>query len=168
MSWSECDFGEPPVGDLSIITGDDEVSMFTAAWTMNNLFEWWLPPAQRGENVVRPWVDGSYAVRRFVAETRRSIQLTISGEVDRNGVPYANWYDGMFQNLQYLAENVVDPTGSGNGTRGALLTAPDGSFYLGLVHVTGMEVSEMRPNARFCFATIDVTIPGGRLQPWTS
>lgn len=164
MSWTECNFGEPPVGDLSI----DDVSMFTAAWAMNNLFEWWLLPAQRGQDVVRPWVNGSYPARRFVAVTRRSIRLTVSGEADPDGVPYSNWYDGMFTNLQYLAENVVKPLGSGDGTRTAVLAAPDGSLYTAPVHVTGMEVSEMRPNARFCFAVIDVSIPGGVFVPWAS
>jgi hypothetical protein len=164
VSWTECDFGEPPVGDLTI----DDISLFTAAWTLDNLYEWWLPASQRGGDVIRPGVPGVYAVRRFVTVTRRSCRLTVGGMADPDGVPYSNWYEGMFENLRYLGENLVAPTGTGDGTRSAVLTAPNGDLYAGDVHVTGMEVAEMRPNARYARVVIEVSIPGGELQPWSS
>lgn len=145
------------VGDLTI----DEFPMNTAAWRVENLYELWLPATQRGQNVIRPGVPGSWPVRRYVAETRRSLQMFVSGEVDADGDPYPNAFEGMHANLTALAENVVAPTNTGDGTRAAVLTAPNEQVWVADVHVTGMEVSEMRRNARYCYAVIELTIPAG-------
>jgi hypothetical protein len=147
------------VGDLTI----DGFAMNTPAWRVVNLFELWLPAPQRGQDVIRPGVDGSYAVRRFRATRRVSLQMFVSGEVDAFGDPYSDPFAGMAANLYAFNVNLVAPTGTGDGTRSMVLTLPDGWTRTGDVHVTGMEVSEMRRNARYCYATIEVSIPGGEL-----
>lgn len=156
-AWSCGD--DDAVGHLTI----DGFAMFTAAWRVENLYELWLPAEQRGQDIVRPGVAGSYPIRRRRAATRRSLQMFVSGEANYLGVPYADAYQGMAANLYALQAGVVNPTGVGDGTREMVLTLPDGFTRTGDVHVTGMTVSEMRRNARYCYAVIEVSIPAGEL-----
>lgn len=161
MTAYECD-DDLSVGDLSI----DDVPMFCAAWRMENLHQWWLPAEQRGVTRVRPGVDGSKGFRRRRAMTRRQIDLLISGEVDRNGVPAANWFEGLYANIADLSENLVDPVDSDTGERTATLTLPDGSIKVGQVQVLGMTIPDtIKANARYCYAAIDVQLMRGYLEP---
>jgi hypothetical protein len=158
MSAWECD-DDSLVGDLTI----DEFALNTAAWRVENLYEWWLPATQRGSDKIRPGVDGAFAVRRRKAATRRTLQMFISGEVDAFGVPYDNPFNGLSTNLYLFEVNLVDPVATPDGTRTALLTLPNGNQRGGPVHVLGMEVSDITPTSRYCHAVIDVSIPGGSL-----
>lgn len=150
---------EALVGDLVI----DEFALNTVAWRVENLYEWWLPATQRGNDKIRPGVDGVFAVRRRKTATRRTLQMFISGEVDAFGVPYDNPFNGLSTNLFAFEVNLVDPVTTGNGTRTALLTLPNGNQRGGPVTVLGMEISDIKPTSRFCYATIDISIPGGSL-----
>lgn len=163
MSAWECD-DDTEVGDLTI----DDFPLFCAAWRVENLYEWWLPAEQRGVSKVRPGVDGSKVYRRRRAMTRRPLNMFISGEVDRDGVPAANWMEGMYANIADLTSNLLDPVDSSSGERTAVLTLPNGSMLSGPVQILGMEVSEMRANARYCYAVIDVQLVKGRLDLWAS
>ena len=158
MAFVDCGDGLD-VGDLSI----DGFPMFTPAWRCENLWELWEPPEQRGTNVIRPGVDGSYAVKRRVAETSRDLLMFISGGCDYLGVPAANPMIGMKANLRRFEDNLIAPTGTGQGTRTLLLTEPDGSVRTAEVQVAGMQVSEMRRNAKYCYAAITIIIPAGGL-----
>lgn len=158
MSAWEC-ADDSLVGDLTI----DEFALNTAAWRVENLYEWWLPATQRGNDKIRPGVDGVFAVRRRKTATRRTLQMFISGEVDAFGVPYDNPFNGLSTNLFAFEVNLVDPVTTGNGTRTALLTLPNGNQRGGPVTVLGMEISDIKPTSRFCYATIDISIPGGSL-----
>jgi hypothetical protein len=157
MSAWDCD-DDALVGDLTI----DGFALNTAAWRVENLYEWWLPATQRGSDRIRPGVDGVFAVRRRKTATRRTLNMFISGEVDAFGVPYDNPFIGLSTNLFAFEVNLVDPTG-GDGTRDAVLTLPNGAQRGGPVHVLGMDISEIKRSSRFCYATIDVSIPGGSL-----
>jgi hypothetical protein len=150
---------EALVGDLVI----DEFALNTVAWRVENLYEWWLPATQRGNDKIRPGVDGVFAVRRRKTATRRTLQMFISGEVDAFGVPYDNPFEGLSTNLYLFEVNLVDPVATPDGTRTALLTLPNGNQRGGPVHVLGMEVSDITPTSRYCHAVIDVSIPGGSL-----
>jgi hypothetical protein len=158
MSAWEC-ADDSLVGDLTI----DSFELNTAAWRVENLYEWWLPATQRGNDKIRPGVDGVFAVRRRKTATRRTLQMFISGEVDAFGVPYDNPFNGLSTNLFAFEVNLVDPVTTGNGTRTALLTLPNGNQRGGPVTVLGMEISDIKPTSRFCYATIDISIPGGSL-----
>ncbi len=158
MSAWEC-ADDSLVGDLEI----DGFALNCAAWRVENLYEWWLPAQQRGSDKIRPGVDGAFPVRRRKAATRRTLEMFISGEVDAFGVPYDDPFVGLSTNLYAFEVNLVDPVASTTGTRTALLTLPNGDQREGPVHVLGMEVSEIRRTSRFCYATIDVSIPGGSL-----
>ncbi len=163
MSAYDCD-DDLSVGDLAI----DDVPMFCAAWRVENLYEWWLPATQRGVTRVLPGVDGVKGYRRRRTLTRRPLNMMISGEADIDGVPASNFYECMYANIAYLTENVVNPADNDAGTRTAVLTLPDGSTMSGPVQVLGMEVSEMRANARYCYAVIDVQLLNGYLTPDSS
>lgn len=159
MSLYDCYEDSVLVGDLTI----DAFALNCEAWHVENLYEWWLPAEQRGSDKIRPGVDGSFAVRRRRAATRRQVQMFISGGCDATGTPHPNYMEGMAANLYAITTAIVDPTGTGDGTRVAVLTLPDGWTRTGDVHVLGMQVSEMRRDAKHCYAVIDVSIPGGEL-----
>lgn len=161
MSSYYCADDEAEVGDLMI----DGLPLFCAAWIVENLYTWWLPAEQRGVTKIRPGVDGAKVYRRRRAMTRRPLNMLISGEVDRLGTEYDNWMEGMQANIDDLTENLVDPVDSDDGVRSAILTMPSGQLRVGPVQVLGMEVSDMKANARYCTAVIDVLLPAGRLIP---
>jgi hypothetical protein len=140
----------------------NSVDMMQPAWQVMNLIELWLPAQQRGEDVVIPGVAGRRPYRRFVDATRRTLRLKITGDVDRNNTPQSNKFVGLQTNVDYLITNVVDPPTTGDGTRSLVLTMPSGS-RTEPVHVLGMEMSSYNETARWALATIELSIPSGRI-----
>jgi len=158
-TWTDCE-DTYTLGGLTI----GGVSMFTPAWRCENLWELWQPPEQRGDDRIRPGVSGSFAVKRRIAATRRTLLMHISGLVDPFGViATTNPMAQMAFNLRSLEIFVVNATNVGDGTRSLVLTMPTGLQRTAPVHVLGMEISEMRHDAKWCNAAIELSIPGGRL-----
>ena len=147
-------------GDLTI----GGVAMNCPAWKVLNLHELWLPADQRGADVILPGVSGVRARRRRDTRTTRSLRMVITGDVDRNGSPQSNKFTGLYTNVEYLRANVVAPTGSGDGTRSAVLTLPSGSSLTESVHVVGMTTGEFRGDAAWLRAVIELSVPSGRIQ----
>lgn len=139
------------------------VDMMGPAWQVRNLIELWLPSQQRGRDKVIPGVAGRRPYRRFDDATVRTLSLKITGDVDRTGAAQSNTFLGLQTNIDYLITNVVAPTGSGDGTRSLVLTMPSGATRTESVHVTGMEVGDYDERARWVLATIDLSIPSGRI-----
>lgn len=140
------------------------VAMFCPAWRIDNLYELWLPADQRGSDVTRPNVSGSYAVKRYATATRKSLRMLIVGDVDRTGASSSSKLEGLYTNIAYLRDNVVAPTGTTDGTRSAVLTIPGGSTITEPIHVTGLEVSDLREDGGWCKAVLTISIPSGRFQ----
>lgn len=140
------------------------VNMFCPAWKVENLYELWLPADQRGQDRVRPGATGTLPVRRYATATRKSLRMLIVGDVDRTGAATSSLMDGLYDNLKYLNDNVVAPTGATDGTRSAVLTLPDASTLTEPIHVTGLEVSDIREDGAWVRAVLDISIPSGRFQ----
>ena len=140
------------------------VAMFCPAWKVINLQDLWAAAEQRGRDVVIPGTSGVRPRRRRDTVTERTLRMLIVGDVDRTGSPQSNKLTGLYTNVEYLRANVVAPTGSGNGTRSAVLTIPSGSTLTEDVHVTGMTLGDVREDGGWVFATIDLSIPSGRIQ----
>lgn len=140
------------------------IAMFCPAWRIDNLYELWLPAEQRGQDVVRPGVSGSYAVKRYNTATRKSLRMVIVGDVDRTGASSSSLLSGIYTNIAYLRDNVVAPTGTTDGTRSAVLTVPGGSTITEPIHVTGLEVSDLREDGGWVRAVLEISIPSGRFQ----
>lgn len=139
------------------------VDMMKPAWQVQNLIDLWMPAEQRGKDKVIPGVGGSKPYKRWAAATVRTLQLKITGEVDRNGNPQADRFDGLQTNVDYLITNVVNPTGTGDGTRSLVLTMPDATTRTEPVHVLGMDLGRYNEAGRWLLATIDISIPSGRI-----
>jgi len=138
------------------------VAMFCPAWKVDNVFELWLPAEQRGADDVRPNVAGTLASKRYATVTRKSLRMQIVGDVDRTGASTPNDYEGLYTNVAYLRDNVVAPTAATNGTRSAVLTLPDAATLTEPVHVVGLEVTDLRPDAGWALAILTISIPSGQ------
>jgi hypothetical protein len=139
------------------------VDMMQPAWQVRNLVSLWLPGDQRGADKLIPGVAGRKPYARYVDTTTRTLELKITGEINRTGTPYADRFEGLQVNIDYLITNVVNPTGSGDGTRSLVLTMPDGTTRTESVHVTGMDIGRYNETGRWVLATIDLSIPSGRI-----
>lgn len=140
------------------------IAMFCPAWKIINLHELFLPGDQRGTDKTRPNVAGSYPVRRYATATRKSLRMLIVGDVDRTGASSSTLLTGIYTNIAYLRDNVVAPTGTTDGTRSAVLTVPGGSTLTEPIHVTGLEVSDLREDGAWVKAVLEISIPSGRFQ----
>jgi hypothetical protein len=140
------------------------VDMFCPAWRIDNLYELWLPADQRGQDRVRPGVSGLLAVKRRDTATRKSLRMLIVGDVDRTGAASSSKMAGIYTNIAYLRDNVVAPTGTTDGTRSAVLTVPGGATITEPIHVTGLEVSDLREDGAWVRAVLEISIPSGRFQ----
>lgn len=147
-------------GDLTI----GGVAMMCPAWRVDNLIDLWMPAEQRGQDRLIPGSAGVIAYQRRDTVTRRSLRMTIVGDVTRTGTPNADKFEGLQVNIDYLRANVVAPTGATDGTRSAVLTMPDATTRTESIHVIGMELGEFNPNATWCRAVLTVSIPSGRIQ----
>lgn len=146
------------VGQLSI----SSVNMMCPAWVVDNLIELYFPAQQRGGDRLIPGANGILPYKRRPTATVRSLRMYIRGDCDRTGTPTANLYVGLQTNLDYLNNNVVVPTGTGDGTRSATLTLSGGGTRVEPIHVLGMEIGEFAKNSAYCTAVISISIPSGR------
>jgi hypothetical protein len=147
-------------GDLTI----GGVAMNGPAWKVLNLHELWQPADQRGTDRIIPGADGAIALRRRNTATVRSLQMLISGTHLQNGTEASTPLIGLQVNVEYLRDNVVAPTGTGDGTRSAVLTMPSTATRTENVHVTGFEFGEVRPDGHWLRAVLTLSIPSGRIQ----
>jgi hypothetical protein len=147
-------------GDLTI----GGIAMNCPAWEVRNLAELWAPANQRGTDVIRPGVSGVKARLRRDTVTVRTLQMLILGSADRLGAAVADYYEGLQANIDYLRANVVAPTGTTDGTRSVVLTMPDGTTRTDPAHVQQMELGRVVENGAWALATIELSIPSGRIQ----
>ena len=147
-------------GDLTI----GGVAMNCPGWKVQNLAELWLPANQRGTDVIRPGVSGVKARLRRDTVTVRTLRLLIVGSSSRTGTPVTDLFEGLQANMDYIRTNVVAPTGTTDGTRSVVLTMPDGTTRTEPAHVQQMEVGRIVENGAWALATIELSIPSGRIQ----
>jgi hypothetical protein len=140
------------------------IAMMCPSWEVQNLAELWLPANQRGIDVIRPGVSGVKARLRRDTVTVRTLRLLIIGSADRNGVAQTDLFEGLQANFDYLRANVVAPTNTTDGTRSVVLTMPDGTTRTEPAHVQQMEVGRIVENGAWALATIELSIPSGRIQ----
>lgn len=147
-----------------VITADEYVSigdvpLATPAWVLENLFELWQGPETRGQDRILPGAAGVRPYRRRATVTRRSLQLSIFGDVDWEGNANADWRVGLQENIDHLRANVTDPIVTGDGTRELDLHMPDGDVRSALVHVEAFTLAPL--NWFAVRSTIDVTLLSG-------
>lgn len=140
------------------------ISLTTTWCKVLNLVELWLPADQRGNDRIVPGASGALALQRRDTVTRRSLRIIVAGDVTYTGSTSGDAFERLQINIDYLRSNIVAPTGTTDGTRSAVLTMPDGTTRTEPVHVTGMEVGSYSQDGRWMLATIELSIPSGRIQ----
>jgi hypothetical protein len=146
-------------GDLTI----GGVSMNTPAWKVLNLHVLWAPAAQRGQDRIVPGANGVRKFQRRATVTEHDLQLLVVGSHTRTGSVNADLFEGLQANVDYLISNVVNPTGTTDGTRSAVLTMPDGTTRTEPVHVTGMQFGDTAGNGAHMRAVLSISVPSGRI-----
>lgn len=143
----------------------DDISMHGPAWNILDLRDLWMPASIRGSDTIIPGAIGVLAHRRRVTVTRHTLPMALTGECDKDGIPAPGIGDPvdllkqLQDNIDYLRENVVDPTNVGNGTRAATLTMPDGSERTADIHVEGLTIVSAVQHV--LATTLNISIPAG-------
>jgi len=137
------------------------VPLATPAWEASDLNSLLQGPDQRGSDRLLPGASGVRPYKRRATVSKRSVRLVIFGDYDREGVAYADPFAGLVANIDYLRLNVSDPTGTGDGTRTAILRLSAVSAKTGSVHVEGLELSDDDPPT--VRAVLMLSLPTGAL-----
>jgi hypothetical protein len=137
----------------------DGVPLATTAWALENLYELWQPAETRGQDRILPGAAGVRPYRRRATVTRRTLNLSIWGDVDWDGVAYDDWRVGLMLNIDHLRTGIVDATVTGDGTRLLDLHMPDGDVRSARIHVEGMSLASL--NWYAVRSTIDISLLSG-------
>lgn len=121
----------------------DGTSLNCPAWNFKDYVDLWLPGDVRGSDVIMPGSPGVRAMRRRETVTRRALDGAICGEVDMAGIPYADPWEGLEENINDLRSLILNQPGTGRGTRNMILTMPSGAQRSRAVHVLGIDRGAM-------------------------
>lgn len=132
------------------------------AWVVTDYTPLLLEAQQRGQNRLIPHLDGRRPLRKRRDETGVVVPIEVFGRNDVDGDPYDDPVSGFEMNVVYLNENVVAPTGVGDGTRPALLTLPDLSFS---ADVQVIEMSLRRVAPSWAKGSLEMIVVDGRFVP---
>jgi len=149
-------------GDLTIEGVVSGVPMRCAAWAVVDLTPLWLPAMQRGRNRIIPGASGMIVNRRRKTQTLHPLTLVVSGGTDLNGNPYTDVWDGLYQNMLYLKQQVFDPPGGSAVSRTAVLTLPDASTLTAEVQIE--DVSAVDRKGPVHIYTMDLILPMGEFS----
>lgn len=147
------------------------VALCGPAWDVPDLSPLWISGELRGSDRIIPGASGVLPFKRRRTVTEVDLDMLVVGMVSSSGAAYDDALEGLELNLEALRSGVVEPTGTGDGTRNATLTMPSGNTRTGDVHVLGLEVGSLRAerrdgivvNARVR-AVLSLSIPSGRLD----
>lgn len=135
------------------------IDMHTPAWTIIDLLPLWLGAELRGDDRILPGVSGVIPYRRRNTVTQHSLPMIVIGSRDRLGAAYTDMWVGLESNINYLMNNVVSPTNTGDGTRSATLVMPSGAVRTANIHVLRLSLGTI--NSGIMKATLDISIPAG-------
>lgn len=136
------------------------IDLSTPAWTVTNLIVLWQPSDRRGENLMIPGLAGRIVLPKRRDETAETLEMVVTGTVNRLGVPYADPYEGLEANLDYLCDNVFDTAAATSGAT-ASLTMPSGATRTGPMQV--VDASFNTEVGIAALVTVDVILPYGKL-----
>jgi len=129
-----------PTGRLTVLaTSGSYLSLHTHAWNAPDLAPLWTALARRGRNRLLPTAAGVIAYRRRTTEIDVTLDFAVCGEVDKNGVAYADPWIGLQTNLEELHDQIFADPATTAGTRNTRLTMPSGVDRTGAVHWLRLE-----------------------------
>lgn len=128
------------------------------AWAVLNVASLWAPAPTRGANRFVPHSAGTVALPRRRHEAQRTLEMVIVGTCDFDGDPYADPYEGLEANVDYLNDNVFSYADTMTSLLGSL-TMPSGVTRTAQVQIERVEFGVGSSVA--LTATVDITIPQG-------
>lgn len=150
------------LGTLSIDGPLGPIVLNGPAWDIHNLSPLWYGASVRGESEIMPTAAGRRSNPNRLDEHSEDLLLVVRGDVDPAGVPIADPWIGIDQNLVYLWENVLQPIDEGRGTRDAVLVKPDGTDWVATVRTQPLQaVGDEITDPLFAPFTFTLTITSG-------
>ena len=134
------------------------------AWDLYGYQQLWGEFAVRGEeSVLLPTAAGRRSYPGRLDESTYEMTLYVTGEADQNGVAHTDVWEGLFDNLQTLANGAFLPVGTGRGTRPAVLTHPWGGTPMTAdVKFEPLRATREIEDPRFAVYRTTITVPAGR------
>jgi hypothetical protein len=133
------------------------------AWNVLDPQQLWLPSAVRGANIVLDGVPGRRDYPWRNDESVYSLQMVIDGVNDVDGIPYADQWEGLELNTEYLYLNVLLGVDDEREMVHASLEMPSGAERFAYVQPRRLTT---RPTGTATFlATLEMNVPGGRFEP---
>lgn len=119
---------------------------------------------QRGEDRILPGTAGVIPYKRRLTVTKLTIRLVVVGDILYNGSTPSTPKIGLFTNLKYIYDNVVAPTGTGDGTRAISVVLPGPFTGTGFAHITRMDMvtQKLSDSSAAWEGQLGVSIPAGR------
>lgn len=144
----------------------DDIPMATPAWRQQNLPELFLAAQQRGSDRLIPTLAGRKPYQRRRDTTAATVAVHVFGDQDWEGNANTDPLGGIIESVLHLRDNVCAPTGTGDGTRSAVITFPTaagGSDTISAdVHVGPLEIGTRAPS--WWVVTFDLSIPAGEFS----
>lgn len=121
---------------------------------------------QRGEDRVLPGVAGVIAYKRRLTVTKLTIRLVVTGDILYTGSAPSTPKIGLFTNLKYIYDNIVAPTGTGDGTRSMSVVLPGPFTGTGTAHITRLDTvtQKLSDSAALWEGQLGISIPAGRFS----
>ncbi len=139
------------------------VPMHNPAFVTPLLSRLWFDREYRGENVVSPGLDGRRSNPRRYDEVQIAIPIYINGLVNVAGDVYADAFDGVQDNIEFITNRITHPRAYGKdpsrGTMLAFLETPGGSVLTGQVKAELELPDEIDPT--YVVGTLTITLPDG-------
>lgn len=120
-------FDDPSPEDTTGLLTINSIVMHNGAWDVLDCTPLWTPGAVRGKDILVPNQAGRVPVPRRVDETKFSMPMAFSGEVDSTGTPYAEWWRGLYANVAALTTALGIPA-TGSVVAQLLVPDPTGTF----------------------------------------
>lgn len=119
---------------------------------------------QRGEDRILPGTAGVIPNKRRLTVTKLSIRLVVVGDILYDGSTPSTPKIGLFTNLKYIYDNVVVPTGTGDGTRAVTVVLPGPFTGTGTAHITRMDTvtQKLADDGAVWEGQLGISIPAGR------
>jgi len=149
-------------GCLGVMTLNGTVALNTPAWDLTGYPKLWVEHTVVTDSTVLALSPGQRSYPSRLNQSEYDLTLYVNGDVNQNGVPYADPWVGLYTNLQYLWTNVFQPVTTGAGTHSAVLTTPTGGSLSAAVKFSELRGADDIENPRFAEYRTTLVIPAGR------
>lgn len=146
------------------------ISMHGPAWTMlpSGLARLYIQTELKGENLDLPNLPGRRAYAHELDQYQDSLPMYIAGDVDQDGDPHSDVWEGAELNLAYLYNELKVIPATEAGTRAARITKPSGAIVTADIQILDVRLGAMAggvdPLGPVWNATLEILIPGGRFS----